>query len=275
MKVWAVYACLLWLMLMIGGCAGIQGQQPAPPASDEVVVFAAASLTDAFTKVGAAFEQSHPPARVIFNFAGSQQLASQLEQGAQADLFASADRRQMEAAIGAQRVDPATVVAFACNRLVVVTSTPRIQQLSDLAQPGLKIIIGAESVPVGAYTQAFLAGAGADGAYGEPFRAGVLGNVVSYEQNVRAVLSKVRLGEADAGVVYATDALTAPEVAVVEIPAQLNQSADYYIAPVLNTRASALAQAFVASLATPAGKELLLAAGFSVDCPDRDGQRFP
>lgn len=275
MKDWAVYACLLWLMLMNGGCAAVAGQQAAPPPGAEVVVFAAASLTDAFTQIGAAFEQANPPNRVIFNFAGSQQLAGQLEQGAQADLFASADSRQMEAAVEAERVAPSGGVAFACNRLVVVSSSPNVTELRHLAQPGLKIIVGAESVPVGAYTQAFLAAAGADPAYGEAFRAGVLANVVSYEQNVRAVLSKVRLGEADAGVVYATDALTAPDVERVEIPAPLNQSADYFIAPVLDGDAPVLAQAFVDLLAGPAGREALVAAGFSVDCPGRDGQRQP
>lgn len=275
MKDWAVYASLLWLVLMTGGCAAVERGQAAPAPGDEVVVFAAASLTDAFTQIGAAFEQDNPPSRVVFNFAGSQQLASQLEQGAQADLFASADRRQMEAAVAAGRVTPSTPLAFACNRLVVVSSSPQVTRLGNLTQPGLKIIVGAESVPVGAYTQAFLAAAGADPAYGEPFRARVLGNVVSYEQNVRAVLSKVRLGEADAGVVYATDALSAPDVAVVEIPAHLNQSADYFIGSVLNGGAPELAQAFVDLLAAPAGRELLVAAGFSVDCPGRDGQRLP
>ncbi|MBI3960015.1 MAG: molybdate ABC transporter substrate-binding protein [Chloroflexi bacterium] len=275
MKCFAVCACLLCLTLLSAGCAAIGEGRPTSELSQEVVVFAAASLTEAFTTVGASFEQSHPQSRVTFNFAGSQQLASQLDQGAQADLFASADQRQMEAAVSAGRIDPGAVVSFACNRLVVVASGQSAASLHGLAQPGVKVVIGAEVVPVGAYTLNFLAAAAADSSYGEAFRRGVLENVVSYEQNVRAVLSKVRLGEADAGIVYATDAQTAPDVIVLEIPAHLNQLAGYQIAPVRNGASSALAQQFVDLLGSPAGVELLTDAGFSVDCPVAAGRRLP
>jgi molybdate transport system substrate-binding protein len=145
-------------------------------------------------------------------------------------------------------------------------------QLSDLAAPGVKLVIGADAVPVGAYSLAFLDAAAADPAYGEPFRAGVLGNVVSYEQSVRAVLSKVRLGEADAGIVYATDAQAASrttasaDVTVIEIPAHLNQLAHYQIAPLRDGSAPEMTGQFLDFLLSTVGESLLTAAGFSTDC---------
>ena len=275
----SLFVYIFCLALFCAGCvAPARGTSDSPP-SQEVVVFAAASLTEVFTGIGAAFTQSQPQATVTFNFAGSQQLANQLAEGAPASVFASADQRQMDAVVASGRVDPASVALFACNRLVVVAAGERVTALTDLVKPGVKLVIGADAVPVGAYTQAFLAAAGADPAYGEPFRAGVLANVVSYEQSVRAVLSKVRLGEADAGIVYATDAQaasgttaastaasTAADVAVFEIPAHLNQLAHYQIAPLGDGSAPKMARRFIDFLLSPEGEKLLTAAGFSTDC---------
>ncbi|MBX3051760.1 MAG: molybdate ABC transporter substrate-binding protein [Caldilineaceae bacterium] len=269
--------CILPIVaiLLLAGCVPVAGVAPSRDAPDEVVVFAAASLTEVFTALGNAFAQNHSPGRAVFNFAGSQQLASQLEQGAQADVFASADERQMDGVVDAARIDRADVRVFACNRLVVVTNNSRVDSLSKLAEPGFKIVVGAEAVPVGAYALAFLAAAAADPVYGEAFRDGVLANVVSYEQNVRAVLSKVRLGEADAGIVYATDTRTAPEVAVLEIPAHLNQRAIYQIAAVRDGPSPELAGQFVDFLTSPTGGRLLTEAGFSTDCAGAGGQPTP
>ncbi len=268
----SLFVYIFCLALFCAGCVAPSGGTSNNPPAEEVVVFAAASLTEAFAEIGAAFTASNPQAAVTFNFAGSQQLASQLAEGAPASLFASADQRQMDAAVAAGRVDPASVVLFACNRLVVVASGDRVAALSDLAAPGVKLVIGADAVPVGAYSLAFLDAAAADPAYGEPFRAGVLGNVVSYEQSVRAVLSKVRLGEADAGIVYATDAQAASrttasaDVTVIEIPAHLNQLAHYQIAPLRDGSAPEMTGQFLDFLLSTVGESLLTAAGFSTDC---------
>ena len=271
MKYRPVSICLFCLTLLCASCiAPTEGQSSNPPAQ-EVVVFAAASLTEAFAGIGTAFSQNQPQATVTFNFAGSQQLASQLAEGAPASIFASADQRQMDAVVASGRIDPASVALFACNRLVVVTSGSRVAALSDLTAPGVKLVIGADVVPVGAYTLAFLAAAATDPAYGEPFRTGVLANVASYEQSVRAVLSKVRLGEADAGIVYATDAqaaaaITTADVAVLEIPAHLNQLAHYQVAPLRDGSVPKMSRRFIDFLLSSEGKSLLTAAGFSTDC---------
>lgn len=276
----SLFVYIFCLALFCAGCFAPSGGTSNNPPAQEVVVFAAASLTEAFAEIGAAFTASNPQATVTFNFAGSQQLASQLAEGAPASLFASADQRQMDAAVAAGRVDPASVVLFACNRLVVVASGERVAALSDLAAPGVKLVIGADAVPVGAYSLAFLEAAAADPAYGEPFRAGVLANVVSYEQSVRAVLSKVRLGEADAGIVYATDAQAASrttasrttattataDVTVIEIPVHLNQLAHYQIAPLRDGSAPEMTGQFLDFLLSTEGESLLTAAGFSTDC---------
>ncbi len=261
---------LFCLALLCAGCfAPMAGNSNKPP-TQEVVVFAAASLTEVFTQIGAAFTANDPQANLTFNFAGSQQLASQLAEGAPASIFASADQHQMKAVVDSGRVEPASVALFACNRLVVVANRERITSLADLAQPGMKLVIGAESVPVGVYTLAFLAASATDPAYGEPFRQDVLGNVVSYEQSVRAVLSKVRLGEADAGIVYATDAqvasATTTDVAVLEIPTHLNQLAHYQVASLRDGSAPEMARQFIDFLLSSEGKDLLTAAGFSIDC---------
>jgi len=258
--------CLFCLALFCAGCLAPADGNSSKPPTQEVVVFAAASLTDVFAERGAAFTASNSQATVTFNFAGSQQLASQLAEGAPASLFASADQRQMDAAVAAGRVDPASVALFACNRLVVVASGDRVAALSDLATPGVKLVIGADAVPVGAYSLAFLDAAAADPAYGQPFRAGVLGNVVSYEQSVRAVLSKVRLGEADAGIVYATDAQAVADVAVIEIPTHLNQLAYYQVAPLRDAIAPEMTREFFGFLLSSEVKSILTQAGFSTDC---------
>ena len=266
MQRFVIPAFLFCFALFALGCAPRTDAARASAKTQEIVVFAAASLTEAFTQVGASFEQTHPQSRVIFNFAGSQQLASQLDQGAQADIFASADQRQMDAVVSTGRIDPASVISFACNRLVVVSSSESVASLRDLTAPGVKLVIGAQAVPVGVYTLDFLDAAAADPSYGEAFRTGVLANVVSYEQNVRAVLSKVRLGEADAGIVYATDAQTAADVAVLGIPPHLNQLTGYQIAPLRDGSSPDVAAQFVDFLRSPEGKSLLTDAGFSIAC---------
>ncbi len=223
---------------------------PAPQAQRELTVFAAASLADAYRQIGRNFEQANPGTKVVFNFAGSQQLAAQLSQGAPADVFASANTAQMAVAVNAGRVAKDASKTFVLNRLVVVTSPSskvKITRLQDLAKPGLKLVFAARAVPVGQYSLDFLDKASRDQAFGAGFRANVLKNVVSYEDNVRAVLTKVSLGEGDAGIVYASDVISSPRTPVkrIAIPVRLNVIASYPIAPISDAPNAALAQKFV------------------------------
>jgi molybdate transport system substrate-binding protein len=233
-------------------------------------VLAAASLTEAFAELGAMFEGENPGVRVEFSFSGSQTLRSQLEQGLQADVFASADQRQMDLAAAGLLTDPPA--SFASNRLVLIVPSVlppgaiRVRQLSDLAQPGVKVVLASPEVPVGGYAGTALTKmAAAGGEFGPDFAAKVRANVVSQETNVRQVAQKVALGEADAGVVYRTDA-QAPDVAnrveVIDIPEAMNVVATYPIATLRSSAQPTLAQAFVGLVLSPQGRLILARHGF-------------
>ncbi len=232
------------------------------PQGGEVTVFAAASLTEAFTQLGTDFMVANPGTTVRFNFAGSQQLAQQLAQGAPADVFASADTRQIAAAIAADRVDPASVQVFTTNRLVVVVPADNpgtVTSLPDLATPGLKIVLADDDVPVGAYSRAFLEKAARSNSYPPDYTAAVLANVVSFEQSVKAVMTKVQLGEADAGIVYHSDVTpaVAVQVQVLTIPTDLNTVAAYPLAPISDSAQPERAAAFVRYVLSAAGQATL------------------
>jgi molybdate transport system substrate-binding protein len=244
---------------------------PAAPTADAALsgplnVFAAASLTDAFEEIAVAFEAAYPGAAITYNFAGSQQLAAQINEGAPADIFASANRNQMEAAIAGGRITAGSEQTFVRNRLVVITPADNpagIATLQDLARPGLRLIFADSAVPVGQYTIDFLAKASALPEYTESYSATVLANVVSFEENVRSVLTKISLGEGDAGVVYTTDAaLDAASIRQVAIPDELNTIASYPIAPVADSSNPALAQAFIDFVLAPEGQQILVKYGF-------------
>lgn len=229
-------------------------------------VFAAASLSDAFGEIGKNFTAAHPGVEVIFNFAASNQLATQIGEGAPADIFASANATQMNAAIASGRIATGAQQIFAGNRLVVVTpgdNPARLIGLQDLAKPGVKIVLAAQEVPAGQYALDFLDRTEGDDSLGAGYKEGVLANVVSYEENVRGVLTKVALGEADAGIVYASDARTAPaEIATIAIPDHLNTLASYPIAPLADSAEPELAQQFVAFVLSPDGQQVLANYGF-------------
>ena len=241
----------------------------APRAGDPAVtlnVLAAASLSDAFQEMAPAFETAHPGFIVQFNFAGSQQLAQQLASGAPADIFASANQKQMEVAVEAGRVEQDAAVPFVQNRLVVVVPSANpagIASLKDLAKPGLKLVFAAKEVPVGQYTLDFLTKADMDASLSDGFAAKVLANVVSYEENVKAVLAKVSLGEADAGIVYTSDAASADgKVTQIAIPDTLNILADYPIAVIEDSPLPELAAAFIQWVQSDQGQTVLKKYGF-------------
>jgi molybdate transport system substrate-binding protein len=239
----------------------------APPGAQEqpkqgkLVVFAAASLREVFTQLEGDFQRSHPGVEVTFNFAGSQELRTQLEQGAVADIFASADTHHLEVLARTARVSPPTLFARNSPVLVVAReSEATIRSLADLPS-ARRIVIGAPEVPIGRYTLQLLDNAGR--VLGSDFRARVEARVVSRELNVRQVLNKVSLGEAQAGFVYRTDARAAkPPLAQVELPAELNVVADYPVAVVAGAPHPTLARAWIALLLSARGQSALAEAGF-------------
>ena len=254
------------LIISAAGCNPSASQRSNK--DPELFVFAAASLAEAFTEIARQFEVENPGVTVILNFAGSQQLAHQLSQGAPADVFASANERQMAAAISTGRISESSRNIFTLNHLVVVfpqDNPAELHTLADLAHPGHRLLLAAPEVPAGQYAQSFLEAAAGDPAYGPDYRNGVLDNVVSYEENVRAVLSKVRLGEADAAIVYASDAQgkESNQLGTIEIPEKLNIVATYPIAPIDNNSQDSLAQSFIDFVLSSRGQDILADFGFT------------
>lgn len=241
----AALTTLLASLLMTGGAAA----RPGTKASDRVsglIVYAAASLTDVFPQI-----DSGPR----YSFGASSTLAAQISQGAPADVFASANTTIPDQLFAKGLVRKPVV--FTRNRLVLVVpkSNPAgIHSVYDLRKPGVKLVIAAPGVPVGSYTRQVLKQMGL---------TSVLSNVVSQESDVRSVLSKVALGEADAGFVYSTDARTTPgKVRVLKIPAWAQPKVTYEIAVVSSSSNKSAAQRFIKKVLSKAGQRKLLAAGF-------------
>lgn len=263
---------LLLLAFLSAACAGPSTDaptraptvSPAPASSTHTLtVFAAASLTDAFGEIGRAFEASHPGIKVSFNFAGSQALRTQIEQGAPADVFASAGPSDMDTLVTEAHVNKSDVQSLLTNRLEVILPAKNpaaLETLEDLASPGLKLVLAAPDVPVGKYSRQALDQMNA--VYGNDFGSRVLANVVSKEDNVKQVIAKVQLGEADAGIVYVSDAVAAPDLKTIEIPPSLNIIAHYVIAPVAGSSNPGLAGEFVSYTLSPEAQPVLAKWGF-------------
>lgn len=222
-------------------------------------VFAASSLTEAFQEMADAFEAVYPRIDVVPVFAGSQVLRLQIEQGARADVFASADQRHLEALARAGLVTESRV--FAGNELVVIVprdNPAAIAAFADLPR-ATRLVIGTEHVPAGAYARAALKRAATR--HGTDFEAAVLGSVASEESNVRLARAKVELGVADAAIVYRTDAVPG-RVRVIPLPHEVNVRADYLMGTVAGTANPAGAELWLDFAASPAGQDILTRRGF-------------
>ncbi|MBS9532702.1 molybdate ABC transporter substrate-binding protein [Mycobacterium sp. M1] len=235
------------LAASLPGCAGPHRQ----PAS--ITVFAAASLRSTFTEIAERFQAAHPGATVEFNFGGSSDLATQLIEGADADVFASANTAQMDKVVQARGLI-SREVPFATNTLVIVTAPGnphRVASFADLARPGLAVVVCQRPVPCGAATGKVEAATGVDV------------HAVSEEPDVTDVLNKVTTGQADAGVVYRTDAIGAGgKVETVEFPEAAQAVNTYPIGRPKDSAHADLAGEFVDLVTGEQGRQILTAAGF-------------
>lgn len=250
-------------ILVAAACGGSGGNEDGN-AAGEITVFAASSLTEAFKEAGAAFETRNPGAKVTFSFAASSALAVQINEGAPADIFASADLAQMK--VVSDRGNAFESAVFAKNAPVVVVPKDgkAVTAFADLSRPGLRLVLAGKDVPIGRYAREILTRASGTGGISADFSDKTLANLKSEEANVRAVLTKVQLGEADAGIVYKTDVGAAGnDVRVVEIPAAYNVAAEYTIAVVKGSKNPATAAAFVAFLRSADGLAILEKHGFA------------
>jgi len=234
---------------------------------DELTVFSAASLTGAFGEIGQLYENETGMA-VAFNFDGSQALRTQIDNGAYADVFASANNKQMNALRYSGLINNSSVVVFAENKiaLIIPKDNPAgIDSLSDLARPGLKIVMGTKDVPVGDYALQIIDKLGNESAYGPDYRAAVLANVISQETNVNYVVTKVALGEADVGFAYISDITEdlADKVDKIEIPDEFNVIAEYPMAIMQESKHPAESQEFLDLVRSDRGKGVLERYGFA------------
>jgi len=246
-------------IFMIASLAGASG-------TEELVVFCAASLTGAFGEMGQIYEDE-TGVDVILNFDGTQAIRTQVEQGAIADVFVSANKKHMDALMSEGFMDNDTVSIFTENRMVVIVPEDNpadIQSLSDLAEPGVMIIMGVKEAPFGSYALQVLDNLANDSAYGPEYRDAVMKNVISQETAVSSLVSKIALGEADAGFAYQSD--ISPElseqVSKVEIPDQYNVVAEYPLGVLKESENPDEASSFIEFVISPEGREVLEKYGF-------------
>lgn len=285
-KKWLIVVVALVGLLGIAACGDDDTGTPSPtatistvpsetptrtpvnvPIEYEVTVFAASSLTDALTQIADDFEHLIPGVGINLQFAGSQDLRAQIEQGADADVFISADRNQMEllaqtGLISGQRYIPAR------NTLVIIVpkaNEANITSPQDLANPGVSIILGGENVPVGRYSRLFLEAASESSDFSADYGSDVLANLVSESANVREIAAAIALDEVDAGIVYASDVTPeiADDVTVIEIPEEVNQVAEYSMSMTISGVQTPYAQEFIDYvLSIDGGQATLVSFGF-------------
>jgi molybdate transport system substrate-binding protein len=264
---------ILSIAISLSACGPTLARNPASKptiAARTLTVFAAASLNGAFTELGKSFETSHPGVKVAFNFAGSQTLSAQLLQGASADVFASANHTEMDRLVSNGLVASNVPKDFVTNRLVVIlppNNPAGLASLADLARPGLKLVLADVSVPAGKYARQVLDNLSKDASYSPDFSSKVLANVVSNETDVEVVVTKVQLGEADAGIVYISDSVAFPHLKTISIPDNYNVIAKYPIAVLAEDPQPDLAAEFVDTVLSPDGQAILKKWGFTPVAP--------
>lgn len=252
------------LLVLLASLLGILAASACGGGESDLTVFAAISLRGPLEEIGAEFEARHPDVDIAFNFAGSQRLRFQLEQGAKAEVFVSADERQMTFAAESQLLADEPLV-FAGNRLIVALPDGNpgdVHTLEDLASPGLRVVWADETVPLGAYSREVVSALG--DTFGVDFQAQVEGNIVSEEESAAAVAGKVELGEADAAIIYETDVprLGREDATFIAIPDADQPDIGYLVAPLEGSGNGELSAAFIQFLLSDGGQRILIQHGF-------------
>lgn len=260
---WAAISLGVLALPVLGACGGSSSTTTSSAAAGGpgLRVLAASSLKEVFPKMAAAFSEQTSGVKVTFEFAGSDELATQLQEGAKADVYAAASTKYPDQLSASGTVE--TPVPFATNTLVLATpkGSSKVPDLNSLSTPGVKLVIGAVGVPIGDYTRKVLAAL--DAAQGAGWSAAVLKNVVSSEQNVKSIVAKLQSGDADAGLVYVTDATAAgTDLTTVTIPPAAQPTVTYPIAIVSSSTEKGLAQDWVDFVLSAEGQRMLVDAGF-------------
>jgi molybdate transport system substrate-binding protein len=234
-----------------------------------LTVFAAGSLSQSFSEIGALFESQHPGVKVNFNYANASALEQQIAQGAPADVFASSAEKFMDQAVQTGRVNKEDVRVFATNKMTVIypkNNPANLKTLQDLANPGIKLVMGAKEGPQGIYVEEVLTKIAQDPSNSPSYKEIIYKNVVSYESTVNGVVTKVSLGEADAGFVFFSDSQgnTAEKVSRLEIPDAWNVTARYLIASIKDSKNLEIANAFCDFVLSSSGQAVLKKYGFLI-----------
>jgi molybdate transport system substrate-binding protein len=245
---------------------GGEGDAAGETSGDELVVFAAASLTDAFDELTDTFEAQNPGVTVVRNYASSLQLATQIIEGAQADVYASANETQMARVVESGRIEPPTAT-FATNRLTVIVpadNPANITSIAGLAQQGVQLVLAVPGVPAREYANQIFEGMAVDPTFGQDYLDAVYNNLVSEEDTVRGVVAKVALGEADAGISYVSDVTpdVADDVQAIPIPEEYNVIATYPIGPITDALHAERGRAFIDFVLSDEGQAILEKWGF-------------
>ncbi len=256
-----LFAALLMAVVLTTTNAGL-----CEPSTKEISVFCAAGLTGAFSELGQIYENGSNVS-VVFNFDGAQVLRAQIENGAYADVFVSGSNKHMEELTAEGFMDNDSVSTFARNwqAIIVPKNNPaNILNLSDLARPGIKIVMGTKDLPITDITRQILDKISRDPAYGPQYKESVLANKISEETNINFIVSKVALGEADAAFAHKSEISSkyAEKVILIDIPERYNVKSDYTIGVVDRSRFPDLARGFIELVKSSQGRAVLERYGF-------------
>lgn len=262
LKLHRVFPLILALFLTITACTS---QQPATTQSSSLSIMVATSLSECMKAFETEFQKTNPDVTLSFSFAPSQQLAQQIQNGASADIFLSADAESIQDLIHAGLIPPENHGEFIANRLLVIANLHSpVVRLQDLSKSGVKIVLASPESPAGKYTQQLLENLHQKANFGVNYKEQVLKNVVSYESTVRTVVTKVELGEADVGIVYQSDVYPSytDKVRQILIPDTLNVIAMYYYGILNTTSRQEDARKFVELLISAEGQNIFQRCGF-------------
>lgn len=270
-----LFSLSLVLLLIVAGCSSPAASATIAPTTAPTIaptaapknitlkVFAPSALTDAAKEINAAYEAANPGVKVAIEFGHSPTQRLQFTQGATGDVFVTASQKDMDDAVADETIAGGRARVFASNQLVVILSpknAANIQKLEDLANPGVRLLVAVVDTPIGKVTLDVLGKM--EKQFGAGYKARVIANVVSNEAGVKPIVSKIKLGEADAGIVYVTDAVSAPDLKTLTIPAELNMVTQLNAAPLAKAANPEQAASFTAYLTSAEGQATLKKWGF-------------
>lgn len=258
-----IIAAVFLLSAVLSGCTATRGNSASSGGKAALRVMAAASLTEPLNEIAHEYEIQNPDVQLELNFANTQALVSQIEQGVGADVFLSANKKYMDEMQHKGYVGDYAM--FVTNKLVAaVYREADISSLEDLAKPGIKLAVTDETAPIGEYTMEMLGKIEASGKFSAGYKGKFLANVRSREMDVKALVSKIQLGEVDAGIVYGTDVASGSQsIKTVEIPPEYNCVAQVPVAVLNGSGQQEEAEAFVAYLLSDAGITIMEKYGFN------------